>query len=793
MNIIIPLGGKGERFKNKGYKEPKPLINILNKKMIEYVIDNLSLRKEDKIFIIYNKALNDFNFISALPYNLITFIEIDDTKGAAETLFKGIEIMKKKKYNCHNKSIILDCDTFYTENIIEKFDKMDNNCVFFTKKYDEQPVYSYIKMNDENIIIDIMEKNKISENANTGAYAFQDINKLHLYCKYVVENNINFNNEPYTSCVISEMIKKNERFQGVELNDEFVFSLGTPEAVENYLKKVYICMFDLDGTLVLTDELYKNVWREILNKYNLILNDDIFTNIIQGNSDKYVLECLFPNKNITLFELSDLKDELFLQNINKIKVIEGVYNFLSELRKKGYKICIVTNCNKKSAEEIIKCYKIDNDFIITSDDCKNNKPNKEPYDNALKKYNYNGTNIAIFEDSKSGILSAKLNCPQILVGIETIYSSNELTSIGANKSIKNYDNIVFEDLLIENKLIDNLKQMISNSLNISINDIFINNEYLKGGFIADVIKVDCIINNKKEPLIIKIENNNENNLSIMAKKLELYEREYYFYKNISQDVNINLPKFYNLLKDDNLINKGLILENMFNRGYKININLNKENIDVSLKIVDKMAKLHSKFWNKNLKQIYPFLKHSKSECFYPFKYDFINEKTDKFMKKWKHCLSEKQQIICNNIILKFKNIQDEMNSENLTLVHGDIKSPNIFYDIENNYEPCFLDWQHCAIGKGTQDLIFFIIESYDITNIIEVYNLFKNYYFIKVKEYGINYSLNSYNKDLYNSLCYVPFFTAIWFGSLNEDELIDKNFPYFFINKLFYLLEYLHQ
>ncbi len=28
MNIIIPLGGKGERFKNCGYDEPKPLINI---------------------------------------------------------------------------------------------------------------------------------------------------------------------------------------------------------------------------------------------------------------------------------------------------------------------------------------------------------------------------------------------------------------------------------------------------------------------------------------------------------------------------------------------------------------------------------------------------------------------------------------------------------------------------------------------------------------------------------------------------------------------------------------------
>ena len=41
MNIIIPLGGKGERFKNKGYEQPKPLIPIFNKPMIFYVLDNL--------------------------------------------------------------------------------------------------------------------------------------------------------------------------------------------------------------------------------------------------------------------------------------------------------------------------------------------------------------------------------------------------------------------------------------------------------------------------------------------------------------------------------------------------------------------------------------------------------------------------------------------------------------------------------------------------------------------------------------------------------------------------------
>ena len=44
MNIIIPLGGKGERFSKNGYLQPKPLIPIYDKCMIDYVLDNLNTR-----------------------------------------------------------------------------------------------------------------------------------------------------------------------------------------------------------------------------------------------------------------------------------------------------------------------------------------------------------------------------------------------------------------------------------------------------------------------------------------------------------------------------------------------------------------------------------------------------------------------------------------------------------------------------------------------------------------------------------------------------------------------------
>jgi hypothetical protein len=87
-------------------------------------------------------------------------------------------------------------------------------------------------------ITDIKEKVKISDNANTGAYAFNNIYKLHKYSKYIVENNITFKDEPYTSCIISEMIKQFEPFKAIEINNDFFFVLGTPNQVNDFIPPV---------------------------------------------------------------------------------------------------------------------------------------------------------------------------------------------------------------------------------------------------------------------------------------------------------------------------------------------------------------------------------------------------------------------------------------------------------------------------------------------------------------------------------------------------------------------------
>jgi hypothetical protein len=392
------------------------------------------------------------------------------------------------------------------------------------------------------------------------------------------------------------------------------------------------------------------------------------------------------------------------------------------------------------------------------------------------------------------LLSGKGVNPKLLIGIETNYTKDELINYGANLAIVDFCNLKIGDLInSEKNNINFFKNIIKkNSSILEIKDILINDNKLKGGFIADVISYEIITENGyKFSQILKYENSEENNLSNMAKKLELYEREYYFYTNISSHVNISIPKFYNLIINENLKKTGIVLENLLEKNYKINLNLNIENIDVTLKIVNNMAKMHSKFWNKNLKQLFPELKYSNDSTFYPFFTEFIHEKYENFKNKWIPIFTKNQEEACDKIYRDFTDIQLRFSKGNhLTFIHGDIKSPNIFYDVEHDYEPYFIDWQHCAIGKGVQDLIFFIIESFDITNIKSVFYLTKYYYYKKLLEYGIsNYSFEDYESDIYDAICYVPFFTSVWFGTTPSDELIDKNFPYFFINKLFYLIE----
>lgn len=269
MNIIIPLGGLGERFKNEGYFQPKPLVKILGKEMLFYLIDNLTLCAEDKLIIIYNKELDKFNFKDLIQSKYSKSakennnIDVDmitlhkNTDGAAETILHGLGNIDSKYLS--RKTILLDCDTFYFSDVITTFRNQSNCSVFCFRDDQDKPIYSYCKIENE-VVKEIKEKIKISEYANTGCYCFESGSILKQYCFRVVNNNIKERGEFYTSCVISEMLKDGYIFNANVIEPNDFKCVGTPlqlkifcsyvsNTKENNNRMLRIC-FDLDNTLV---------------------------------------------------------------------------------------------------------------------------------------------------------------------------------------------------------------------------------------------------------------------------------------------------------------------------------------------------------------------------------------------------------------------------------------------------------------------------------------------------------------------------------------------------------------
>lgn len=279
MNIIIPLGGLGERFKQDGYILPKPLVNILGSPMIFHVLDNLVIDSNDIIMIFYNKELKKFSFKETLEkkYKKILFVEINkQTLGAAETILIGLNMIDSELLK--RKTILIDCDTFYKYDIVSYFRNFSNNLITCFKDFSDSAIYSYCNVNNENTVIEIQEKVKISNFANTGCYCFLNSLLIKDYAEKIISMNIRQKNEYYISGIISEMIKDNKIFKINIIDSKDFVSMGTPLSVKIYCsnikknKEIKRFCFDLDNTLVSYPEInndYTTV-KPIMNNIKLL-------------------------------------------------------------------------------------------------------------------------------------------------------------------------------------------------------------------------------------------------------------------------------------------------------------------------------------------------------------------------------------------------------------------------------------------------------------------------------------------------------------------------------------------
>lgn len=246
INIIIPMGGLGSRFEKNGYILPKPLVTILGRSMISWLLGNLHVGSEDDVYIALQREVDtefeiSTNIKREFPNMRLNFVMLNSlTRGAAETLY-----MVSKNFDneqLERPTISLDCDTIYFSDVLSAFRELGDGegCCAYFKDLGSAPIFSYISVIDDGSgsgrekIVDIAEKKAISRNANTGGYGFPSARVLNEYVMQLLEKPLPDVGEFYVSGLISSMIKEDVIFRGVHV-DNFD-CVGTPKQLESFFQ-----------------------------------------------------------------------------------------------------------------------------------------------------------------------------------------------------------------------------------------------------------------------------------------------------------------------------------------------------------------------------------------------------------------------------------------------------------------------------------------------------------------------------------------------------------------------------
>lgn len=234
LNVLIPMAGHGSRFAKAGYVFPKPLIEVKNKPMIQWVVDSLNI-KANYIFIVQKEHQTRYNINTVLKAidPKCKIIELDKvTEGAACTT-----LLAQKFIDNDSPLLIVNSDQYI------KWDSMKTMYEFSNKNYHGgilvfesiHPKWSYAKCKrGSKKVIEVAEKKVISRNATAGVYYWSKGSDYVKYANSMIKKNIRTNNEFYVCPVFNEAIKDKKNIFISEIDE--MHGLGTPEDLNMFLE-----------------------------------------------------------------------------------------------------------------------------------------------------------------------------------------------------------------------------------------------------------------------------------------------------------------------------------------------------------------------------------------------------------------------------------------------------------------------------------------------------------------------------------------------------------------------------
>ncbi len=232
------MAGKGTRLRPFTLTCPKPLLKIIDKPIVEHLIDQITSRLttqiDEIIYILGDEAYFNSDVVSSLTLIAKKYNAKTKVYRQLDQLGTGHAIMCAEE-SLNGPSIVAYADTMIQGQISIA---PDVDGIIWVKKVEDPSSYGVVSLDEKNNIIDLIEKPQkyVSDLAVVGIYYFKDISIIRDELKIHLNDKLNPGKEYLLNYGIERMIEKKRVFKSQEI--ETWMDCGTPKLLIESAKKI---------------------------------------------------------------------------------------------------------------------------------------------------------------------------------------------------------------------------------------------------------------------------------------------------------------------------------------------------------------------------------------------------------------------------------------------------------------------------------------------------------------------------------------------------------------------------